>query len=239
VKSLRGERVAAARLDGRGFAGDRVNALFELREDGTTLRRLTARQAPRMLLWTAAYASLQDDALDPKALPAPIVLGPRGDAYAADDPALAARLSEDLGRRVEVRRDLAGQQDLPESVLVTVEASRRALEDVHGRPIEVVRFRPNVHVDLDCEPFAEEELEGARLRVGEAEFQLLHPCERCVIPTRDPDTAEKWPQLLRHLFRERRGLFGINARPLGPARVAQGDEVVVAHQSGLRPRARA
>jgi uncharacterized protein YcbX len=60
-----------------------------------------------------------------------------------------------------------------------------------------------------------------------------------VIPTRDPDTAEKWPQLLRHLFRERRGLFGINARPLGPARVAQGDEVVVAHQSGLRPRARA
>jgi uncharacterized protein YcbX len=57
------------------------------------------------------------------------------------------------------------------------------------------------------------------------ELALLHPCERCVIPTRDPVSTQKWPELLRHLFRTHAGLFGINARATGPGRVAVGDPV--------------
>ena len=34
---------------------------------------------------------------------------------------------------------------------------------------------------------------------GGVKLRLLHPCERCAIPTRDPDTQVKWPHLLRHL----------------------------------------
>jgi uncharacterized protein YcbX len=239
VKSLRGERIAAVRLDERGFAGDRTYALWELREDGTTLRRLTARQAPRMLLWTAAYRSLPDDALDPNTPPPAVVTAPDGRKFRTDEAALALALSEDLGRRVEVRRDVLGQQDRGQTALVTLEASRQALERRHGREIGIVRFRPNIHVELGLEAFAEERLEGARLAVGEAEFELLNPCARCVIPTRDPDTAEKWPQLMRALVRERAGLFGINARPLAPARVIEGDEVVITYHSTDRRRARA
>jgi uncharacterized protein YcbX len=65
------------------------------------------------------------------------------------------------------------------------------------------------------------------MTIGDAEIELLHPCERCVIPTRDPDTAERYAELLRWLHRERRGLFGINARPLGEAHIAVGDQVRV------------
>lgn len=227
MKSLGGESLTATRLDGRGFAGDRADACFELREDGVTLRRLTARQAPRMLLWSATYPSLPDDALNPSTPPPCGVTSPLGRFFSSDDPALAEALGADLGRTVELRRDLAGQQDLPGSVLVTTEASRRALEAELGEPVDIARFRSNIHLDLDLEPFAEPQLEGACLRVGETELELLHPCERCVIPTRHPETSRKWPELLRHIFREHGGLFGINARASGPGRVAVGDPAEV------------
>jgi uncharacterized protein YcbX len=48
-----------------------------------------------------------------------------------------------------------------------------------------------------------------------------------VIPTRDPETATKQAEILRWLTRERRGLFGMNARPLQRARIALGDPVSV------------
>src|SRR3712207_8866333 len=37
---------------------------------------------------------------------------------------------------------------------------------------------------------------------------FLHPCVRCAIPTRDPDTQAKWPGLLRHLDAEHGRVFG-------------------------------
>ena len=57
---------------------------------------------------------------------------------------------------------------------------------------------------------------------------LLHPCERCAIPTRDPATQRKWPLLLRHLAREHDTLFGINARVTTPGRIADGEAVRLA-----------
>ncbi len=52
-----------------------------------------------------------------------------------------------------------------------------------------------------------------------------HPCERCAIPTRDPDTREKWPELLRHLAAAHRQDFGLLARVRVPGRVAAGEPV--------------
>jgi len=82
-----------------------------------------------------------------------------------------------------------------------------------------------MHVVLDAEPYAEEEWEGRELTIADATFRLLHPCERCVIPTRDPDTTGKDPNILRWLTRHHAGLFGINARARGDGRIAVGDQV--------------
>jgi uncharacterized protein len=225
VKSMAGERLRAARLDGRGLGGDRTHALLE----GGEGRLLTAARAPQLLAWAAAYPGAPDDALDPAAPPRPSVRAPDGTVWAWDDPGLAAALGADLGRPVEPRRDPAGQQDLERSVLVTTEASRRALEAALGRPVDLRRFRTNLHLELDAPAFAEERWQGGRLRVGEVTLALLHPCARCVIPTRDPDgDGSRWPALLRHLHRARAGLFGINARVLVPGRVAVGDHATVA-----------
>jgi uncharacterized protein len=225
VKSLAGEEVAALRVDRRGAGGDRAQALLAI--FGGRRQRLTVRQAPRMLGWRAGYSQAPGAELDPDAPPLPLVTAPDGRAFAWDDPALPGALRDDLGRPVDLCRDLALMPDLQDSLLVTVEASRVALETELGRDVDLRRFRPNLHLRLDAPAFAEQDWEGRRLRVGDAEFELLHPCERCVIPTRSPATYEKWPELLRHLAREHQTLFGINARALAPATVRVGDPVAL------------
>jgi uncharacterized protein len=225
VKSLAGEPVDALRIDGRGAGGDRAQALFGI--FGGERRRLTVRQVPRMLTWSAAYPDAPGADLDPDAPPLPTVTAPDGRTFAWDDPALPGALRDDLGRPVDLVRDLALMPDLPDSLLITVEASRTALEGELAQPLDLRRFRTNLHLRLDAEPFAEARWAGRRITVGDAELELLHPCERCAIPTRDPDTYEKWPQLLRWLAREHDTIFGINARALRPATVRVGDAVTV------------
>jgi hypothetical protein len=223
VKSLAGEPAEALRLDPRGVAGDRAHALFDVHKDAP--RRLTIRQAPGMLRWTAGYAGAPGDALAPGDVPLPQVTAPDGAVFAWDDPQLPAALSADLGREVTLRRHLGLMQDLGNSVLITTQATLDAVAAALDRPLDLRRFRTNIHVELDAGAYAEERWEGRRLRIGETELQLLHPCVRCVIPTRDPDTTTKDPEILRWLTREHGGLFGINARPTGDARIAVGDPV--------------
>ena len=221
LKSFAGEPVDALRVERRGAGGDRTHALIWAGRN----RRLTARQAPRMLAWGARYDVPGED-LDPAEPPLPLLTGPDGTSYAWDDPELPGLLEADLGWPVELRRDLAGQQDLADSLLVTMSSSLDAVTDALELPRgDVRRFRPNIHVGLDAEAFAEERWEGRRLRVGEATLELLHPCERCVIPTRDPDTQAKDSRVLMWLLRERRELFGINARAPEPATIRLGDPV--------------
>ena len=222
VKSMAGQPVDALRLDERGAAGDRAHALFD--DFKGAPRRLTARQVPRMLLWRAHYAG----EVDSSDVPMPTLTAPDGTTFGWEDAALPRALADDLGRPVALRRDLGLMQDLGHTLLVTTQATLDAIADELGEPLDLRRFRTNAHVVLDDAPaYAEEAWEGRELAIGAATFRLLHPCERCVIPTRDPDTAQRWAGLLRWLSRERRGLFGINARPLHPARIAVGDPVTV------------
>ncbi|HMJ34121.1 MAG TPA: MOSC domain-containing protein [Baekduia sp.] len=223
VKSLAGEPAGALRLDPRGVAGDRAHALFDAHKGRP--RQLTVRQAPGMLRWAARYDGLPGDALHPDDVPLPRIVAPDGAAFTWDDPGLPQALSADLGREIVLRRNLGLMQDLGNSVLVTTQATLDAVSAALGRPLDLRRFRTNIHLELDADPYAEESWEGRRLRVGDCELQLLHPCERCVIPTRDPDTTAKDPEILRWLTREHGGLFGINARMRATGRVAVGDAV--------------
>ncbi|HEY6761421.1 MAG TPA: MOSC domain-containing protein [Baekduia sp.] len=228
VKSLAGEDADALNLDPRGIAGDRAHALYDVHKGRP--RRLTVRQAPGMLRWQAAYAGCPGAALPSRDVPLPTVTAPDGTTtFAWDDPALPAALSDDLGREVKLRRDLSLMQDLGNSILVTTQATLDAVARELDRDLDLRRFRTNVHLVLDgVDAYAEEGWEGRRLRVGDVELQLLHPCERCVIPTRDPDTTAKDPNILRWLTRHHRGLFGINARPRGDGTIRVGDQVALA-----------
>jgi len=223
VKSMAGESVDALCLDRLGAAGDRTHAIFDVFKDAP--RRVNARTTPRLLAWTARYPDIDAEALAREDLPLPVITCPKGVTLRWDDPELPAALAADLGRPVSLVREPRGQQDRPATVHLTVEASLRALEKALGQPIDLRRFRTNLHLDLDAAPFEEESWTGRRVRIGAAELEIVECCERCAIPTRDPDTQRKWPALLRWLAAERQMAFGIIARAHSPAVVRRGDRV--------------
>jgi hypothetical protein len=217
VKSFRGEPLNALDLDRRGVPGDRAHAVWL--KGG---KRATARLVPGLLRWSARYEEPVTGAI-----PRPLVTAPDGAPYAWDDARLPAALSADLGREVAVVHDAAGMQDLPNSILLTLEGTRRALEDELGEPVDLRRFRTNVHADVDAAPFAEAGWQGRRLTIGDAELELLHPCLRCAIVAREPETNAKSPAVLKRLVREHDAIFGINARPLNEAAIRLGDPVTI------------
>jgi uncharacterized protein YcbX len=217
VKSFKGEDHDSLDLDPRGVPGDRAHAVWL--KGG---KRATARVVPGLLRWAAVY----DEPVD-GAIPLPRVTAPDGTPYAWDDPGLAPALTGDLGRDVDVVHDPQGMQDLPNSILITFEATRRRLEEELGERVDLRRFRTNVHADLDADAFAESGWEGRRMRIGDAEVHLLHPCLRCTMVARDPDTNAKSPAVLKRLIGDHGAIFGINARPLGRATIHRGDRVTL------------
>ena len=126
VKSMAGEELRALSLGPRGVGGDRTHAV--LHEHKGAWRPLTAREAPGLLAWQAAYPFNLDAGLNPESPPHAIVTEPAGVRHWRwGDPHLRSALERDLGRPVRLERDLAGIPDVPATVLVTVAASLRAL----------------------------------------------------------------------------------------------------------------
>jgi uncharacterized protein YcbX len=223
VKSMAGEELRALSLGPRGVGGDRSHAV--LHEHKGAWRPLTAREAPRLLAWRAAYPFNLDAGLDPASPPHAIVTEPDGvRSWRWGDPRLRSALERDLGRPVRLERDVSGIPDVPGTVLVTVAGSLAALSAELGSEIDARRFRTNLHLELDADPWAEPAWAGAEIELeGGVRLQIDHACERCAIPTRDPDTQEKWPQLLRHLTAEHGQDFGLLARVRVPGRVYAGE----------------
>ncbi|HKF76568.1 MAG TPA: MOSC N-terminal beta barrel domain-containing protein [Candidatus Dormibacteraeota bacterium] len=121
----------------------------------------------------------------------------------------------------EVVEDPAGIFDVAPLLLVNL-ASLAALARDAGGAIDHRRFRANVYL-RGLEPDAERAWIGGRLRLGSALVEAVMPCERCVMITIDPDTAEPAPDLLRVLTVTRANLMGVYCRVLEPGRVALGD----------------
>jgi uncharacterized protein YcbX len=126
---------------------------------------------------------------------------------------LNAWLSDYFGYPVSVVRDASGgMPDDTEADGPTVLALETAAEiaswfdgvDTEGM---LRRLRPNVVVEAG-EPFWEDRLYADResvqaFTVGDVEFEGVQPCQRCVVPSRDPDTGAETPEFQR-TFVERR-----------------------------------
>ncbi len=225
VKSMGGEEVRALSLDERGVGGDRSHAV--LHEHKGEWKPLTAREAPGLLAWRAVYPFNLDAGLKPDSPPLAMVSRPDGRrTWRWGDPQLRYALETDLGRPVKLLRDLAGMPDVPGEILLTTGTSLRALESELDAQIDIRRFRPNLHLELDAGPWKETDWVGAQVSFeGGVRLEITQPCVRCVIPTRDPETREKWPELLRHLTGEHHQYMGVLARVLGGGRLAAGAEV--------------
>ncbi|MBO3103691.1 MOSC domain-containing protein [Cellulomonas fengjieae] len=95
------------------------------------------------------------------------------------------------------------------------------------RPLDMRRFRPNLVVDGDLAPFAEDG--WGRLVAGGVELRFADRCGRCVMTTIDPDTQVKGREPLLSLARHRRAdgevWFGVQMVPVRTGRIRAGDRV--------------
>lgn len=117
-------------------------------------------------------------------------------------------------------------------ILLTTTASLERLDDwiraEHGSiPMAMDRFRPNVVVDGDLEPFVEDS--WTTIRIGDVDLRFAEHCDRCVVTTIDPVTRVRGKEPIRTLARHRRWdgrtWFGVRLVPLAAGSIAVGDEV--------------
>lgn len=108
---------------------------------------------------------------------------------------------------------------------VTEGALERGEEGRH--PLAVERFRPNLVVDGDLEPFEEDH--WRRVQVGAVTFRVVKQVDRCVLTTIDPSTLQRGPEpirtLARHRRRDGRTWFAMQLVPEVRGEVRVGDEV--------------
>jgi uncharacterized protein YcbX len=198
VKSMAGERLAAAELRRDGIEGDRLVQAWDERD-----RIVTARTRSRLLGLRAVLAGDGQPLVD-------------GLPWA--DPEVTRRVEQAAGSGVRLRRFEENERFDVLPLLIVTDGSLTAF----GRDSR--RLRPNL-VIAGVEGLAERGWEGRAMRVGRAVVGLADLRGRCVMTTFDPDTQKQDIGVLRDIASRFDGRLGLNALVLEPARIAEGDPV--------------
>jgi uncharacterized protein YcbX len=209
VKSMAGERLATAPLTEAGVLGDRAYALLDL----ARRKALTARQVDALLGWRASAAGDTS------------VSAPDGRSWSVRDPALGRELAAVAGRAVELR-EAPGENFDDSPVLLVNLATVDRLQSTIGAPVDHRRFRANLYLS-GLPAGVERGWAGQLLRAGAVTLELVKPCERCVVITMDPETRERWPELLNVVVADEGGMLGVYCRVVEPGMVSEGDEVLL------------
>lgn len=247
VKSMRGERVEELFISFSGAYGDRVFALHSPSADpGFPFR--TGREQEDLLRYQPRFRFpeaaakppnlAQADGIDPGINPlfadreslAVDVVTPEGQVIALDDPALVADLNERLGEseKISLLYSQRSFTDCRPVSMFSLQTARQLSEELQ-MPVDKRRFRANIYLDLDSDQaFAEEELIGKAVRVGEK--AVISPVERdprCKMITLDPETGEATPRILRHISSAHNGYAGLYAAVLVEGVVRPGDALTL------------
>jgi hypothetical protein len=203
IKSLDGLFVEEACVTAGGIlAHDRVYALMDA--EGKVVN---GKRTPRVHQLRCAF----DAAISEVRLWHADVSSPA--QFSLAEPAkMNAWLGEFFGFPIFVRHEPdKGFPDDREAFGPTIvsEASLRAIRDWYpGLTVESLRrrFRANLELE-DGPPFCEDGLFGAPderkpFQIGDVQFLGHNPCQRCVVPTRDPDSGEA-----RHDFQKQFAQF--------------------------------
>jgi len=216
LKSGRGQSLQGIGLDKLGLDGDRRWMLVDEGSGRFLTQRAVAKMSQLSALWNEAGGltlSAPGYGTFEAALPPVIEEQRRGvtiwrDTLRVPDAGdeAAAWVSEFIGQRtrlvhvpVELARTTAagyGRDDDKVAfadgfpLLLIGQASLQDLSGKVGRPLEMLRFRPNLVIE-GSEAFAEDGWK--RIRIGDVELRVVKPCSRCIMTTVDPQTGERDP----------------------------------------------
>jgi uncharacterized protein YcbX len=221
LRALGGEAPDEARVEGSGLVGDRVYDLYDEREGAL----LHARSAPFLLGYKARYldAMVRGGDLGPWIR----VRKPDGVEVPLSDTGWVEEVSRRSGRPLRLRRRSDAESD-PAPLHVLSVPTVRFLEQQYGGPLEPVRLRANVLLDLpEGRPFEEDRWIGRQLWIGEVLLEMVRPSDSCVVTSLDAETPERSPGLLSAIARGRSGMLGVFARALTGTRLRVGDPIAI------------
>jgi hypothetical protein len=204
VKSLDSETVESVDLvENGGLAGDREFALFDADGEYVNGKRYRAVHRIRSTV-DRASGTLTLGAPSHDEVTAPL------STDAAD---LTDWLSTYFEEPVSLRRNREGgfPDDISASgpTVISTATIRELASWYDGIDADGMRRRLRANLEVDGVPaFWEDRLFADRGRrvafqVGDVRFEGVNPCQRCVVPSRDPDTGEEYPGF-RETFVENR-----------------------------------
>ncbi|HTQ50314.1 MAG TPA: MOSC N-terminal beta barrel domain-containing protein [Candidatus Acidoferrales bacterium] len=190
IKSLDGVPVETARITGGGILeNDRIYAIYDM--EGKVVN---GKRTPRVQELRCEFnAQITEVRLWHG--------GKRPVQFPLDDPLpIGEWLGHFFGFPVGLRHE--SQKGFPDdhTAFGPTIVSEASLRQVQGwfpeMTLESVRRRFRTNLELsEGEPFCEDRLYGAAdelkpFQIGVVKFFGHNPCQRCVVPTRDPDTAQ-------------------------------------------------
>lgn len=217
VKSMQGEPVAMLDVEEKGVVGDREYGVVDL----ATGRVLSAKWEPKLL---TARPGDDDGALSAW-LGRPVEVrraepGTRATYQSRADPL------DDTSEMVEWSGPAGSLvDDAPVHLLTT--ASLRAMGRLAPeRQWDERRFRPNLVVDADGDDFVEDGWVGRRLRIGDAELEVIKRTSRCSMVGRaQPAGIDADQELVRALRDHHELKLGVHARVVAGGRIEVGARV--------------
>lgn len=223
VKSMRGEVLDEARVELYGIPGDRA---YTFVQEGlhNLFPYLTGRECPDLMGYQPEWE--QDDETGPRRPPALTVRTPDGDHLPIASEELRAELERRSGRAIRLHSDYRGNPDVAYVSVVTISTLRAVAEASHVAA-DHRRWRMNLVLDADIEPFGEKEWVGRTLSIGDLRLVITEQDRRCVMTTLDPETGESTPAVLKKAGEMNDAFVGVYASVAAAGKVAVGDQVTV------------
>jgi uncharacterized protein YcbX len=205
VKSLEPVEVQSATLTRSGaLKGDRAVGLFDDRGNF-----VNGKKQPRVHLLRSSYDVVT------RTLHLRSADGQQAGSFQLDRQLLALQdwLTEFFGLAVQVRENIAAgfpdDTDAPGPTLISTATLSEVASWFPPVTIASIRQRFRTNLELDGVPaFWEDRLyrvagSACRFQIGDVIIEGTNPCQRCVVPPRDPCTGEGYPEFGKTFARMR------------------------------------
>jgi uncharacterized protein YcbX len=131
-----------------------------------------------------------------------------------------------LARRVTIEREASVMHHDEGPVSLISTAALRRLHDLLGEPVDPVRFRANLLVDVPGTDFPEDRWLGRAVRIGsEVVLRPRQRLPRCVMIDLAQEAVPEHGQLLKTVAEHHDMTFGVWATVERPGRIALRDAV--------------
>ena len=222
VKSMAGFPLDRVDLGWHGLNGDRRFAFRRLADQGG-FPWLSASRLPQLLLYRPIGEAETD-----KDLPTH-VRTPDGAELELFSDELQNEISQRHGSRVQLMQLKHGMFDEAPVSIINL-ATIRGVEREAGRPLDILRFRPNILIQSqDVEPFSEDQWVGKTLRFGSEgdgpAVSITLRDLRCVMINLDPETAEADSRVMKAAIHLNANYAGVYATVINTGELQIGQKV--------------